>query len=178
MAAIMDDGLKQRLIGAIVLLAIAVIFIPALFDRQTLTPVDTVTQIPPMPVVVIEPIVVAEPPVVASPAPEPAKMFIPDESKPESITPEPPSLNEKGVPKGWLLQVISYDDVKKADDFRDKLIADGYTAYTRKAKTSKGVHYRVYVGPKLDKNSILGAKNDIDKKYKVKSILLDITPKG
>lgn len=177
MAAIMDDGLKQRLIGAIVLLAIAVIFIPALFDRQTLTPVDTVTQIPPMPELIIEPIEVAEPPVVESPAPEPVQMFIPDDAKPEPPTPEPPSLNDQGVPKGWLLQVVSYDDEKKAEVFRDTLIAEGYTAYSRKAKTTKGVHYRVYIGPKLDKNAILKIKTQVDKKYKVKTILLDITPK-
>lgn len=177
MAAMMDDGLKQRLIGAIVLLAIAIIFIPALFDRQTLTPVDTVTQIPPMPVITIEPIIVAEPPVVESPAPLPEQMFIPDETKPELATPEPPSLNAHGVPKGWLLQVISYVDSKKAEHFRDTLIADGYTAYSRKAKTSKGVRYRVYVGPKLDKNAILTMQGAIDKRYKVQSILLDITPK-
>lgn len=173
----MDDGLKQRLIGAIVLLAIAVIFIPALFDRQTITPVDRVSQIPPMPPIEIEPIVVAEPPKVLSPAPEPEEMFVPEASKPEPEIIEPSPLNDNGVPRGWMLQVVSYKEEKKAINFRDKLIADGYRASYRKTKTSKGRRYRVYLGPKIDKRAILAIKKEIEEKYKLQSILLDITPK-
>lgn len=174
----MDDGLKQRLIGAIVLLAIAVIFIPVLFDRQTLTPISTVTQVPPMPTIELEPIEVAKAPEVVSPAPEPEAMFIPDETQPASQAPEPPALNDNGVPRGWIIQVISYSNKEKAEKFRDLLIEDGFHAYMRKAQTSKGLHYRVYVGPKLDKAAILAVKDAIDQKYKLKSILLDMTPKS
>lgn len=45
----MDDGLKQRLIGAFVLFALAVIFLPAFFDRESMQPVDKKTQIPAAP---------------------------------------------------------------------------------------------------------------------------------
>ncbi|HEY7774536.1 MAG TPA: SPOR domain-containing protein [Marinagarivorans sp.] len=174
----MDDGLKQRLIGAIVLLAIAVIFIPALFDRETITPVSTETQVPPMPVIELAPIEVAEAPEVVSPAPEPEAMFIPDETQPEPETPAPPSLNDDGVPSGWIIQVISYSEKAKAETFRDRLIDEGYHAYLRDAQSAKGLHYRVYVGPKLDKKAILADKDAIDKKYKLNSILLDMTPKS
>ena len=173
----MDDGLKQRLIGAIVLLAIAVIFIPVLFDRQTITPVSITTQVPPMPAIEIEPIAVAQAPEVPSPAPEPEQMFIPDETKPELETPSAPTLNDNGVPNGWVLQVISYSEKAKAIAFRDRLIEDGYHAFLRDAKTSKGLHYRVYIGPKLDKKALLADKKIVDKKYKISSILLDMTPK-
>jgi DedD protein len=172
----MNDGLKQRLIGAIVLLAIAVIFIPTLFDRQTLEPVDSHSQIPRMPEVIMAPIVVAEPPVVESPAPAPAQMLIPSEEAPASREPEPPSLNNNGVPKGWVLQLVSYTEEPKANQLRDQLIADKYPAYVRFADTPKGRFYRVYVGPKLDKNKLLSEQQTLDARYKVKSILLDITP--
>lgn len=173
----MDDGLKQRLIGAVVLLAIAIIFLPALFDRETITPVDRATQIPPAPEIEIEPIVVAQPPVVESPAPEPQEMFIPDEKKPEPATPEPPALNKNSVPKGWSLQVVSYTEEKKAQAFRDRLIEEGYRASYRQTRTSKGQRFRVYVGPKLDKAAMLKIQSKIEAKYKLKTILLDITPK-
>lgn len=45
----MDDGLKQRLIGALVLVAIAVIFLPSLFSGEAGRRFDTRTQIPPAP---------------------------------------------------------------------------------------------------------------------------------
>ncbi len=172
----MNDGLKQRLIGAIVLLAIAVIFIPTLLDRQTIEPVDTHSQIPRMPEVVMAPIVVATPPVVESPAPAPTQMFVPNDDTPANPAPEPPQLNDNGVPKGWVLQLVSYTEEIKANQLRDQLIADKQPAFVRVVDTSKGRFYRVYVGPKLDKNKLLSEQQVLDSRYKVKSILLDMTP--
>ena len=45
----MDDGLKQRLIGAVVFIAIAVIFLPSFFSGERGRRLDTRTQIPPEP---------------------------------------------------------------------------------------------------------------------------------
>jgi DedD protein len=45
----LDDRLKQRLVGALVLVVLAIIFLPVLFDREPIEPLDTQTQIPPAP---------------------------------------------------------------------------------------------------------------------------------
>lgn len=45
----MDDGLKQRLVGAVVLSAVAILFVPVLFDQPDSHKVDTTTQIPAQP---------------------------------------------------------------------------------------------------------------------------------
>lgn len=45
----MNDGLKQRIVGALVLLALGIIFIPVIFDKERIEPVDRVSQIPPEP---------------------------------------------------------------------------------------------------------------------------------
>lgn len=42
----MDDGVKQRIVGAFVLVALAVIFVPVFFDRERIAPVDRESQIP------------------------------------------------------------------------------------------------------------------------------------
>ena len=203
----MNDGLKQRLIGAIVLLAIAVIFIPTLFDRQKIDPVDNQTQIPQAPIITMQPITVAEPPVVASPAPPPTQMLIPKNegdneggnnveaapvleststsastatasTTPALTTPtvQPSVLNNNGVPRGWVLQLVSYTEELKANQLRDQLIADKHPAFVRAADIAKGRVYRVYVGPKLDKNKLLSEQPALDARYKVNSIILDITP--
>lgn len=57
----MDDGLKQRLVGAIVLVAVAVIFLPTLLDRDARRTVDLSSQIPAEPAVVTEIVEIAEP---------------------------------------------------------------------------------------------------------------------
>ena len=45
----MDDGLKQRLIGAIVLVSVAVIFVPILFDQDRKKTQDILVDIPARP---------------------------------------------------------------------------------------------------------------------------------
>ena len=55
----MDENLKQRIVGAAVLLALAIIFLPSLFYKEKRVEIDTVTQIPPSPK--IEPVVIPQP---------------------------------------------------------------------------------------------------------------------
>ena len=86
----MDDGLKQRIVGALVLLALLVIFLPVLFDRNRVEPVDRASQIPPAMSVPAAPINAPVVPEVAESdmAPAPAQMLVPAEStaeKPEHI---------------------------------------------------------------------------------------------
>lgn len=47
----MDENIKQRLVGAAVLVALAVIFLPALFDKDERVAIDTTSQIPPAPTI-------------------------------------------------------------------------------------------------------------------------------
>jgi DedD protein len=56
----MNDGLKQRIVGALVLIALGVIFVPVLFDRERIAPVDRNTLIPPEPDIAVLPL--PEPP--------------------------------------------------------------------------------------------------------------------
>lgn len=78
----MNDGLKQRLIGALVLVGLAMIFLPGFFKEQQLHQVDTRSQIPPRPDTA--PVVINDPRPVASAdsLPDPDKLFIPDSEQP------------------------------------------------------------------------------------------------
>ncbi len=73
--ALLDKVYKQRMVGALVLVALAVIFLPMLFsreDEQRQIQVDapTAPQMPVMPEVKVEPVAVPEPQVIAEePAP-------------------------------------------------------------------------------------------------------------
>ncbi len=175
----MDDGLKQRIVGAVVLLALLVIFLPVLFDRNRVVPVDQTTQIPPAPSIVAAPIGAPVAPEVmeSDVAPEPSQMFTPQETK-ASKNPEPeaPKLNAKGAPVTWVLQVASYKSADMGRKFRDELAGKGYSAFMRDIKTPKGVSTRVYVGPKLDNKNLLEAKRQLDEAYKLNTTLMEFTP--
>ncbi|UTF60982.1 SPOR domain-containing protein [Gilvimarinus sp. DA14] len=83
----MNDGLKQRLIGALVLAGLAVIFLPGFFKEQQMHQVDTRSQIPPRPE--IDPVVISAPQPITNPEsiPDPDTLFIPENNQP--ITDEP-----------------------------------------------------------------------------------------
>jgi DedD protein len=64
--ALLDKAYKQRMVGALVLVALAVIFLPMLFSRQdeqrqVTVEAPTAPQAPSMPTVQVEPVVVPEP---------------------------------------------------------------------------------------------------------------------
>ncbi len=84
----MDDGLKQRLIGAFVLLALAVIFLPAFFDRERMQPVDKKTQIPAAPHLETVELEDTQRVDVAVEAKSPESMFVPEAPEQEESTAE------------------------------------------------------------------------------------------
>lgn len=172
----LDDGLKQRLIGAVILLALGVIFIPVLFDRDPIKPVDRETQIPPEPEIVTIEIQEPEPPPQTELAPPPEQMYQPQNMTEASAEVEAPGLTEQGVPKSWVLQVGSFASQDAAEALRKALAAQDYAAYTRQVSLDAKTVTRVLVGPKLDKAALLQDKEKIDQEHDVSSILLEFTP--
>ncbi len=192
----MDDGLKQRLVGALVLLALGVLFVPVLFEPENRRKVDRTTQIPPAPH--IEPVVVQDP--VRNEAIEPVKPaaqmyeLLPETetelaavtkpagapSKPSgSISPKSPDrdvLDERGVPKAWAVQVASFNTPARAAVLRDQLLDQEYPAFTRTLDTSKGRVTRVYVGPKINRDKAIKLKKVLDKSLKVDTLVVKFSP--
>lgn len=90
----MDEKLKQRLVGASVLVALAVIFLPSLFHKEQRVEIDTTTQIPP--VSIIEPVnipLAVKPENVQPPSPD--KLFQPEFVEPESKAEEQANTDDK-----------------------------------------------------------------------------------
>lgn len=75
----MNTGLKQRLVGAVVLIAIAVIFIPTFLRDRQVEPVNTQTLIPEAPEREEVEFEAPQSPEDIEPAPEPETMFMPDD---------------------------------------------------------------------------------------------------
>lgn len=194
----MKDALKQRLVGAVVLAAIGVIFLPGFFKEQQGHQVETRTQIPTEP---SSPHVTFETPqqqTEISPAPEPETMFLPPEpepepktdvdgtspstasaeSKPADTTDEVPELplGADGIPEAWVVQVASLSSKEAASKLRDELQAEGHKAYVRTVTTANGSVTRVFIGPKLDKEEALKVKAEVDKRLKVNAMVLRFKP--
>jgi DedD protein len=194
-----NNGLKQRLVGALVLLGVAVIFLPGFFKQHTQYQVDTRSQIPPRPETV--PVVIDTPQasITTEPAPAPETMFLPEQasSNPLSASSVRASSSSSvaasssrvgGITRAashssaplmadaWVVQVASYTDPADAQQLRKRLQARGYKAYVRLAQLAQGQVSRVFIGPKLDKALALEVKNEVDPLFKVDSMVLLFKP--
>ena len=172
----MDDGLKQRIIGAVVLIALGVIFIPVLFDRERMEPVDKKTQIPPAPH--IETIEIQKPKPIEHElvSKKPSQAYIPNEEQIVDEERESFTLDPQGVPKSWVLQVASFMHESHAKDMRNNLEESGFKSFVRTIETDKGLMRRVYVGPKINKNELLDEKKKIEKQFNMQTLLLQYKP--
>ena len=91
--ALLDKAYKQRMVGALVLVALAVIFLPMLFsrqDEQRQIQVDapTAPQVPVLPQVQVEPVAVPQPQVIAQePMPVEEEVATPPAPTPVPVTP-------------------------------------------------------------------------------------------
>lgn len=194
--------LKHRLIGAAVLAAVAVLLLPSFFKEKKDYQVSTKSQIPARPNVVAEEFKPPQPVPNIEPAPAPETMFVPTEAVTEqsvavaplagsvssiaasvkttvasqlSSVPAMP-LNQHGLPDAWVIQVGSFTTKEAANKLRDDLQADGQKAYVRTTTTGGSSISRVYIGPKLDRNQAMALKEQMDKRLKVKSMVMRFQP--
>ncbi|MFK3818954.1 SPOR domain-containing protein [Pseudomonas sp. NPDC089407] len=91
--AVLDKGMKQRMVGALVLVALAVIFLPMLFTRedemrQVHVEAPQAPAMPSLPEVKVEPVAVPEPQVIAD-EPQQAPVVV-NESTAQASTPSQP----------------------------------------------------------------------------------------
>lgn len=175
----MNQALKQRLVGALVLLALGVIFLPALFNGGRPRQVDEMKEIPPPPAV--EALAFVEPERPAGFADEAVKpveqLYAPTPASPRGEEmvekhPPPPGLEKNGLPGAWVLQVASFSEATKADELKKALQAKHYKAFTRSIRRDNKTVVRVLIGPELDASRLASAKKAVDRDFKVNSIVV------
>jgi len=197
-----SERLKQRLVGALVLVALAVIFVPSVFNLQPPQPVDQSTQIPPAPE--IEPVVVGqqgpreavdeplahgelfdlEEPLPASGESAPDQDLEPRADKPPAKVPAPatappsapPKLTAEGLPQAWLIQVASYREADTAARLAQRLQDAGFKAFVRQGQANGASVHRVQVGPHVLRKNADEEKRRIDSSLGVKSLVLPFEP--
>lgn len=171
----MDDGLKQRIIGAVVLVIAAVVFLPMLLTGQDETSrVEVEAPEPPVmddrEIALAAPVELPEPEPVPdippSPAPQPAAPVPPPGpaiGAPAAPAPPPPPPAPAAAPApaptpapapaapatsgNWVVQLGSFSSADNAEGLRQTLRTQGYNAYTLSARVDGRNITRVFVGP-------------------------------
>lgn len=197
----MDNLVKQRLVGALILLALAVVFWPIIFVSGTQETTDVVVAVP------------TAPPIDRSPLPEPDTAGLrvtkdaqaqsnrtptlgstPDTEaldEPEPLEQKPsderslteaaqslqaPAIDADGLPIAFSLQVATMANKARAEGLRDELVAAGYKGYLKRFKRDQKTLYRVLVGPKYSRDELLPIKSAVDSTWRVESMIIRYLP--
>ncbi|RDV24327.1 SPOR domain-containing protein [Alteromonas aestuariivivens] len=172
----MASALQNRLVGTIILVALAVIFLPDILDGKKETSDDAFVSVPATParkpivdpepfpaarvakaaqrpVEVVEETAVDDPPVenaIQKPAAEKAE---PDDLGNQTVVSEPDAKEEGS----WVIQLGSFRHSKNVKQLLDKLENAGYRAFSRPIQTSSGPLTKVFVGPELERRKLEAA---------------------
>jgi len=185
----LDDRLKQRLVGAIVLVALAVIFIPMILDGEhgrTLPPFGQA--IPEKPAVLKDLEADKIPPVAVPPPPGIVERQLVDKNtatlKPETTavvktTPATSATRTATTPvakkavKAWVVQVGSFTSRKNAMALSNKLRKQQYPAFVEAVKTGGNWTYRVRVGPEVRRSSSEATQKALLMKLKINGVVME-----
>jgi DedD protein len=196
----LNSVLKQRLVGATVIVALGVIFVPMLLERGADdSRVSVRMEIPPKPDLSIrdklddppeiKPIEILEPIDKAIEAARPSVSATKPKPRPDSSVTKPipqissgsppvketekPQAKPNKTPAGqWLVQVGSFSREDNARLLRDKLKNSGYAAYLESAKSDVGPVYRVRIGPATSRTDAEKLVSKLSKQGGYRAIVL------
>ncbi|MEM1113105.1 MAG: SPOR domain-containing protein [Pseudomonadota bacterium] len=214
----MNEVLKQRLVGALILVALGVVFWPIIFVEPKDQRTALERSIPASPDVDTAPVAVPDvaglrpsPPLPArnielaagdvqdeadtGPAqlPERPQPVADPEARPEAATvaaapigetrsttrseaPVKPEIDADGVPVAWMLQVASLSSEERARQLKSELLAIDQEAYVKKVRRDDRVLWRVYIGPKFEKERLEAVQPRVDAAAGVSSRIMRYYP--
>ncbi|MDX1512810.1 MAG: SPOR domain-containing protein [Gammaproteobacteria bacterium] len=194
----MDEQLKQRLVGAAVLVLLAVIFIPMILDQPP-EPAPRVVDTPVMPksdqsfssrIIPLDqpktPMIEArrsrmesaEPAAEAQEAEPKESATTPPDAEKEQPAPDAQSgenattAGAAAGPTAWAVQLGSFSSAQNAVALRDRLRKKGYTAFVEKAQSHGSEVTRVFVGPALAKEQADEVVKKLYAETKLKGIVV------
>ena len=168
----MDKALKERIIGAAVLVVFAVLVVPVFLDGPD-DDAEMITESVTLPgqnnqerkqqTIVLERDRTEPVPAAATPTPETQKKPAPEKEKPaEKVQTEPPATaptTDQAVAATesttgmWAVQLGSFSNQENAERLAADLRKQGYAAFLSQLQTGSGALHRVRIGPQKDRDS-------------------------
>lgn len=191
--------IKQRFVGFVVLVAIAVIFWPIVF----VTPENaddfelTAFEMPPKPAVAVserrEPVLdkvdqsilpemperqtpIVQPVDIASPMPDVALVDADEEPEQQASALERAEFDDQGLPVSWELQIATFSNAERAEEISQLLRDKGHKAYVSPIILDDQRLFRVMIGPKLQKQRLIEIQPAINDYFSVESFIVRFTP--
>ena len=161
----MEAPLQQRIVGAIVLVTLGVIFIPALLDgsgfkaRQVQNiQIKEKPEFPPLSQKKLKPIV--------TPLDKIKK------TQTQALKSDVKQPHKKAI-KSFALQIGTFESNENAKKLRDKVKKAGYSTFVHKVQSKGKTSYKVRVGPELERSALEVIKADIKKSLKIDGYIVN-----
>lgn len=201
----MDNLVKQRLVGALILVALGVVFWPIIFVARDGDTRELRVAVPEAPPVDLSPLPVPDSAALRrapqaqaqgteqGPAPElfdsdphvpvplPALPARADTPPPVSLEParetlQAPAIDADGLPIAYALQVATIGQRERAETLRDELLKAGYKGYLQRLRRDDRTLYRVLVGPRYQRDDLAPVKEAVDRTWRVESLIIRYLP--
>ena len=183
----MNEAMKQRLVGAIVLGCLAIIFLPILLDGEGVTPPAMNTSIadsPPFP----EPLEIEpqRPEIISDTLPEPAAeteqrvevvdaVPVGQQQASDNEEEERPALDRQGLPQAWSIRLGLFADPENAENLVNRLLNADYEAYSEVVLREQGELNAVFVGPVLTRAEAESLRGELAENFQLDGIVVDFT---
>jgi DedD protein len=179
-----DFNPKHRIVGAIILVALVVIFVPMLLNENEPPPeLKGVRETPPRGAtetkVIVTPVAAEEAkprqnpeavtktettPAIVESAPKP-------ETKPAPVEKPAKAPAADKITQGWVVQVGTFSNTENANHLRDKLKSHGHTVHTESVTLAGKKALRLRVGPFSNKELAVKAQAQINKELHVQGVV-------
>ena len=187
----MNQGAKQRVVGTIVLLALALIFLPLVLDGDGNYQPTITSRIPDTPIVDFMPEPVPERPIIdADRFPQPPSTIAPEVSEPAAPgdqeplqQPEEeiqesqeevsePALDERALPEGWSVRLGIFSNPINATNLTRRLLEAGYRAYSQEIQGAQGLVTGVFVGPQVERAEANLLKDELQSEFQLAGLVV------
>lgn len=178
---LVDAVLKYRIVGAAVLLSLAVIFVPMILDgsgKESITTIDM--EMPPKPALVFSGEIDEQ---LQMPAPQYSsennvQVETKDTQPAENIMPEVVVSDQiKPELQSWVVQVGAFSEKQKAVAMQKNLLNSGFDALVELGKNKGKEYYRVKVGPVISQDDATKIKNNLQKEFKLETAFVTRYPR-
>jgi len=171
-----DLKLKQRLIGAVIIISLAIIILPILLDGNQEERIQLTRRVPPPPAIEVAPFNPADLKADMDRIEQESARTIPQRSAnpvdSESLDAQALALDSDGLPVAWSLQVAAFQSEENAVRLREELRDRGYQSYRVDGDSEEGPVSRVLVGPALQRASLERIQHQIEEEFGLKGKII------
>jgi DedD protein len=170
-----NDGLKQRIVGATVLIALSIILWPIFMGTEQSRHVVIESSIPDAPKFERFEIKPAKPNSDIKPVGSYQQTLTTEQADKKPLD-DSQVLDNSGLPTSWVIQLGAFSDQGNIDKLLANLRVNKYKVFTNKfAKDGKSLT-KIFIGPFVELREADGKKQAIDKQYKLNSTVEKFIP--